>query len=397
MKGQPRNQLNMAPLPTRPTQEQMTAELLASGQPIQPMQPQQPSPVDNIIGGLGQGAKGLLQGFGDFVNTQKATPEGRLLLNNMLAGVTVALGADPAIGANIVQQGQEQFKLGLAKQQKESERQFELQKLGLKESQEIKKAEKKAVADADKNRLALEKEERQSRRDFAKAGFIPKLTDDPNLPPELLIEFKSPVSGEPIQLVKQTAATKRQVDVFQDGKKTKMYANSVEDAKKIKDINEATEQIDRLTTSLIKSRNKYTGGVLDPNLKSKMNQDITALRLAYKKMAQLGVISESDVKNFIEKALPDPTRITLRQNIIESELTNFRQRALEDRDAAYEGRVYNYKRPIKPTTDDKQENVNDFKYDAQGNVIVPENLKSLSTASIPELNIVDGYTMKVKQ
>lgn len=108
----------MAPLPTRPTQEQMTAELLASGQPIQPMQPQQPSPVDNIIEGLGQGAKGLLQGFGDFVNAQKDTPEGRLLLNNMLAGVTVALGADPMIGANIVQQGQEQFKLGLAKQQK---------------------------------------------------------------------------------------------------------------------------------------------------------------------------------------------------------------------------------------------------------------------------------------
>lgn len=121
MKGQPRNQLNMAPLPTRPTQEQMTAELLASGQPIQPMQPQQPSPVDNLIGGLGQGAKGLLQGFGDFVNAQKNTPEGRLLLNNMLAGVTVALGADPAIGANIVQQGQKQFRLGLAKQQKEQE------------------------------------------------------------------------------------------------------------------------------------------------------------------------------------------------------------------------------------------------------------------------------------
>jgi len=142
MKGQPRNQLNMAPLPTRPTQEQMTAELLASGQPIQPMQPQQPSPVDNIISGLGQGAKGLLQGFGDFVNTQKATPEGRLLLNNMLAGVTVALGADPAIGANIVQQGQEQFKLGLAKQEKESKREFELEKLGLQQDAKALKAKR---------------------------------------------------------------------------------------------------------------------------------------------------------------------------------------------------------------------------------------------------------------
>lgn len=121
MIGKPKNKLNMTPMPTRPTQEQMTAELLASGQPIQPMQPQQPSPLDNIIGALGEGAKGLLQGFGDFVNAQKDSPEGRLLLNNMLAGVTVALGADPAIGANIVKQGQEQFKLGLAKQQKEQE------------------------------------------------------------------------------------------------------------------------------------------------------------------------------------------------------------------------------------------------------------------------------------
>lgn len=137
-----KNKLNMAPLPTRPTQEQMTAELLASGQPIQPMQPQQPSPVDNIIEGLGQGAKGLLQGFGDFVNAQKDTPEGRLLLNNMLAGVTVALGADPAIGANIVQQGQEQFKLGLAKQEKESEREFELEKLALKQDAAALKAQR---------------------------------------------------------------------------------------------------------------------------------------------------------------------------------------------------------------------------------------------------------------
>jgi len=142
MIGKPKNKLNMTPMATRPTQEQMTAELLASGQPIQTMQPQQPSPVDNIIGGLGQGAKGLLQGFGDFVNAQKDTPEGRLLLNNMLAGVTVALGADPAIGANIVKQGQEQFQLGLAKEQKESERQFELERLGLQQDAAAVKAQR---------------------------------------------------------------------------------------------------------------------------------------------------------------------------------------------------------------------------------------------------------------
>ncbi len=161
MKGQPRNQLNMTPMATRPTQEQMTAELLASGQPIQPMQPQQPSPVDNLIGGLGQGAKGLLQGFGDFISAQKDTPEGRLLLNNMLAGVTVALGSDPAIGANIVQQGQEQFKLGVAKQEKESERQFELEKLGLQQDAKAVKAQR----DRDQELIDEQRKRRQKIED----------------------------------------------------------------------------------------------------------------------------------------------------------------------------------------------------------------------------------------
>ena len=174
MKGQPRNQLNMTPMATRPTQEQMTAELLASGQPIQPMQPQQPSPVDNIIGGLGQGAKGLLQGFGDFVNAQKDTPEGRLLLNNMLAGVTVALGADPTIGANIVQQGQEQFKLGLAKQEKESQRQFELEKLGLQQDAAALKAQK----DRDQ-KLIDEQRKRQQRIEDALFLDLKKKEQDP--------------------------------------------------------------------------------------------------------------------------------------------------------------------------------------------------------------------------
>jgi hypothetical protein len=169
-----KNKLNMAPLPTRPTQEQMTAELLASGQPIQPMQPQQPSPVDNIIEGLGQGAKGLLQGFGDFVNAQKDTPEGRLLLNNMLAGVTVALGADPAIGANIVQQGQEQFKLGLAKQEKESEREFELKKLGLKQDAEALKSQR----DRDQ-KLIDEQRQRQGRIEDALFLDAKKKEQDP--------------------------------------------------------------------------------------------------------------------------------------------------------------------------------------------------------------------------
>lgn len=124
--GLPRNQVQLQTAQPRPTQEQMTADLLASGQPIQPMQPAQPGPVDNLLQGLGGGAKAVLEGFGDFVNKQKETPEGRLLLTNLLAGVTVGLGADPAIGANIVQQGQKQFELGVVREDKQAEQQFQL-------------------------------------------------------------------------------------------------------------------------------------------------------------------------------------------------------------------------------------------------------------------------------
>jgi arylamine N-acetyltransferase len=393
MNQQIRNKVNLLKVEPRPSNDNILAQFLGGiggvGQGI-----------GNVIGQVGQGAgeaigqagTGIAGGIGQGVNLigqgigeMNKTPEGRLALRELVGAALRGVGQED-LGVGVQQFAQRVYTPEAQRALYETQQKAETEK-----------AKRKAEADAEKDRLAsiasLEKEERQSRRDFAKAGFIPKLTDDANLPPELLIEFTSPVSGDPIQLVKQTEATKRQVDVFQNGQKTKMYANSVEDAKKIKDINEASEKIDRLTTSLIQSRNKYTGGVLDPRLKAKMNQDITDLRLAYKKMAQLGVISESDVKNFIEKALPDPTRITLRKKIIASELTNFRQRALEDRDAAYEGRVYNYQRSIKPITDDEQKNVNDFKYDAQGNVIVPENLKGFSTPSTSELNTLNGYTL----
>jgi len=358
-----RNQVNIQPPSMQPSREQITADFVASGQPIE--QPG-PNPLAEIAGGISEAGMGILKGIGDFINTQKETPEGRYLLTNMLAGITVGLGADPQVGANLVQAGQKQYQIGLQEQQ---------QGIAL---------EQKTAAEAKKAELAsiekLKEEERKARRDLATRGYKPTLTDDPNLSPDLIIEFTSPVSNEPIQFVNQTEATKRQVDVFQDGQKTKMYANSVEDARKIKDINESSEKIDRLTTSLIENRKKYTGGVLAPKLKAKMNQDITDLRLAYKKMAQLGVISESDVKNFIEKALPDPTRITLRQNIVESELQNFRQRALEDRDTAYEARVYNFQKPINPIIE-QEKNESDIQFDTQGNVIVPENLPRLTTGA----------------
>tara|TARA_R100000808_G_scaffold8880_1_gene24806 strand:+ start:18291 stop:19208 length:918 start_codon:yes stop_codon:yes gene_type:complete len=141
--GLQRNQVQVPPAKPRPTQEQMTADLLASGQPIQPVQPAQPGPVDNLLQGLGGGAKAVLEGFGDFVNKQKETPEGRLLLTNLLAGVTVGLGADPAIGANIVQQGQKQFELGVAREEKQADRQFKLDVLGAKQKTEARTQENK--------------------------------------------------------------------------------------------------------------------------------------------------------------------------------------------------------------------------------------------------------------
>lgn len=392
-----RNQVNIQPPSMQPSRDQITADFVASGQPIE--QPG-PNPLAQIAGGISEAGMGILKGIGDFITTQKETPEGRYLLTNMLAGITVGLGADPQIGANLVQQGQEQYRLGLAKQEKESERQFELEKLGLKQKAETKKAERKAVADAEKDRLAsiaaLEKEERQSRRDFAKAGFIPKLTDDPNLPPELLIEFTSPVSGEPVKLVKQSEATKRQVNVFQDGQITKMYAYTADDAKQIKKTTETKQKIDAITNKLIELRNKYGSETLPNAAKTDMKKYYRQLQLAFKDLNNLGVISDSDYKNFIEPSVPDPTRYASPGTVVE-ELKDSIQFAEDRLQDIYESRVYNYQRTTKPMAGDTQENANNFKYDTQGNIIVPENLKSLSTASIPQLNIVDGYTVRVKQ
>lgn len=144
---------------TRPTIDEMTVNLLAKGQPIQAqqqqqqpqltqsieqteiMQPEQPGPVDNLLAGLGGGAKAVLKGFGDFINTQKETPEGRLLLTNLLAGVTVGLGADPIIGANIVQQAQKEYQIGVQQQQQG----IALQQKAEAEQQEAKKAEQKEI------------------------------------------------------------------------------------------------------------------------------------------------------------------------------------------------------------------------------------------------------------
>ena len=109
-----RNQVNIQPPSMQPSRDQITADFVASGQPIQ--QPG-PNPLSQIAGGISEAGMGILKGIGDFINTQKETPEGRYLLTNMLAGISVGLGADPAIGANLVKAGQQQYQIGVQKQQ----------------------------------------------------------------------------------------------------------------------------------------------------------------------------------------------------------------------------------------------------------------------------------------
>ena len=110
----PRNQVNIQPPSMQPSRDQITADFVASGQPIE--QPG-PNPLSQIAGGISEAGMGILKGIGDFINTQKETPEGRYLLTNMLAGISVGLGADPAIGANLVKAGQQQYQIGVQKQQ----------------------------------------------------------------------------------------------------------------------------------------------------------------------------------------------------------------------------------------------------------------------------------------
>ena len=109
-----RNQVNIQTPTMQPTREQITADFFASGQPIEPPGP---NPLAQIAGGISEAGMGILKGIGDFINTQKETPEGRYLLTNMLAGITVGLGADPQVGANLVQAGQRQYAIGLQEQQ----------------------------------------------------------------------------------------------------------------------------------------------------------------------------------------------------------------------------------------------------------------------------------------
>lgn len=120
-----KNQVNIQQPAMQPSRDQITADFVASGQPIE--QPG-PNPLAEIAGGVSKAGMGILKGIGDFINTQKETPEGRYLLTNMLAGITVGLGADPQVGANLVQAGQRQYAIGLKEQQQAVAKQEEEEK-----------------------------------------------------------------------------------------------------------------------------------------------------------------------------------------------------------------------------------------------------------------------------
>jgi hypothetical protein len=133
-----KNQINIQPPSMQPSRDQITADFVASGQPIE--QPG-PNPLSQIAGGISEAGMGILKGIGDFINTQKETPEGRYLLTNMLAGISVGLGADPAIGANLVKAGQQQYQIGVQEQQ----RGIALQQKAEAEQQKAEKETKKQI------------------------------------------------------------------------------------------------------------------------------------------------------------------------------------------------------------------------------------------------------------
>lgn len=143
-----KNQVNIQQPAMQPSRDQITADFVASGQPIE--QPG-PNPLAEIAGGVSKAGMGILKGIGDFINTQKETPEGRYLLTNMLAGITVGLGADPQVGANLVQAGQRQYAIGL----KEQQQGIALKQKAESEQQKAKKAEQKEKT-AQENKLRSE-------------------------------------------------------------------------------------------------------------------------------------------------------------------------------------------------------------------------------------------------
>ena len=156
-----RNQVNIQTPTMQPTREQITADFFASGQPIEPPGP---NPLAQIAGGISEAGMGILKGIGDFINTQKETPEGRYLLTNMLAGITVGLGADPQVGANLVQAGQRQYAIGLQEQQQG----ILLEQKAVAEQQKAVVEQQKAEKETEKEKISQENKLRKEFNPFKK-------------------------------------------------------------------------------------------------------------------------------------------------------------------------------------------------------------------------------------
>lgn len=83
------------------------------------------------------------------------------------------------------------------------------------------------------------------------------------------------------------------------------YANNSEDAKKMKDAVESKAKMDRHIEELIELRKKHNGGAIWAREDiARAKQLSTDAKLAYKELAKLGVLSDSD-KGMLDRVIPE--------------------------------------------------------------------------------------------
>ena len=115
MNGIPLNQVQMPEIEKQKTKDSIVADYLGRvgqiGQGIV-------SGAGQAIGRFGTGIKEAGADVTSFIEEQQKTPEGQLLLTNILAGITQALGASPQVSKGLVQAGQRQYQIGVQEQQR---------------------------------------------------------------------------------------------------------------------------------------------------------------------------------------------------------------------------------------------------------------------------------------
>ena len=115
MNGIPLNQVQMPEIEKQKTKDSIVANYLGRvgqiGQGIV-------SGAGQAIGRFGTGIKEAGADVTSFIEEQQKTPEGQLLLTNILAGITQALGASPQVSKGLVQAGQRQYQIGVQEQQR---------------------------------------------------------------------------------------------------------------------------------------------------------------------------------------------------------------------------------------------------------------------------------------